>query len=51
MDNRELYNKMSELGYLNVGFTHGLAASLFMGDIVWNNQSSSSNLSPFTVFE
>jgi hypothetical protein len=47
---RELQTQMSELGHANAGFAHGLAASLYMGDIIWNNRSSSSNLSLFTVF-
>jgi hypothetical protein len=51
MANRELYNQMLELGYPSVGFAQGLATSLFMGEIVWNNLSSPRNLSPFIVFE
>ena len=48
---RELQTQMSELGHSNAGFVHGLADSLYMGDIMWNNQYSPSNLSLFTVFE
>ena len=51
MAGRELQIQMSELGHANAGFAHGFAASLYMGDIIWNNQSSPSNLSFFTVFE
>ncbi len=51
MADRVLYNQMLELRHPNVSFSHGLAASLFMGDIVWNNWSSPSNLSPFTIFK
>ena len=51
MADRELQTQMSELGHADAGFVHGLAASLYMGDIIWNNRSSPSNLSLFTVFE
>ncbi len=42
---------MSELGHADAGFSHGLALSLYVGDILWNNRTTPSNLSPFTVFE
>jgi len=48
---RELQTQMSELGHADASFAHGLATSLYMGDIIWNNQSSPSNLSLFTIFE
>jgi hypothetical protein len=51
MADRELQNQMSELGYQDAGFAHGLAASLYLGNIMWNNCATPSNLSPFTVFE
>jgi hypothetical protein len=51
MANKELQSQMSELGHANVGFAHGLAASLYIGNILWNNGSTQSNLSPFTIFE
>ena len=51
MANRELHTQMSELGHSDAGFAHGLTASLYMGDIMWNNQSSPSNLSLLTIFE
>ena len=51
MADRELQTQMSELGHFDAGFAHNLAAILYMGDIMWNNQSSPSNLSLFTVFE
>jgi hypothetical protein len=34
--NRELQHQISELGILDTGFAHGLATSLYMGNIVWN---------------
>ena len=51
MVDRELQTQMSELGHSDAGFVHGLAASIYMGDIIWNNRSSPSNLSLFTVFK
>jgi hypothetical protein len=51
MADRELQTQMSELGHSDAGFAHGLVVSLYMGDIMWNNLSSPSNLSLFTVFE
>jgi hypothetical protein len=51
MANKELQTQMSALGHANVGFAHGLAASLYVGNILWNNCTTPSNLSPFTVFE
>jgi hypothetical protein len=51
MADRKLQTQMSELGHTDTSFAHGLAASLYMGDIMWNNQSSPSNLSLFAVFE
>jgi hypothetical protein len=51
MANRELQHQMSKLGLLDAGFAHGLATSLYMGDIMWNNWTTPSNLSPFTIFE
>jgi hypothetical protein len=40
-----------ELRLLDAGFTHGLATSLYMGDIMQNTRTTPSNLSPFTIFE
>lgn len=51
MTNKELQSQMAGLRYSDAGFAHGLAASLYAGDIKWNNRSTPSNLSPFTVFE
>jgi hypothetical protein len=48
---KELQSQMSELGHADAGFAHGLAASLYIGNILWNNCSTPSNLSPFTVFK
>jgi hypothetical protein len=42
---------MSELGYPDASFAHGLTASLYLGDIMWNNCTTPSNLSLFTIFE
>ena len=51
MADRELQSQMRTLGHEDAGFAHGLAASLYNGDIVWSSANSPSNLSPFTVFE
>jgi hypothetical protein len=51
MADKELQSQMSELGHADAGFSHGLAFSLYMGDILWNNCTTPSNLSPFTLFE
>jgi hypothetical protein len=52
MADRELYtNQMLELRYPDISFAHGLMASLFIGNIMRNNRSSLSNLSPFTIFK
>ena len=51
MADKELQSQMAGLGYSDAGFAHGLAASLYAGDIKWNNRTTPSNLSPFTVFE
>jgi hypothetical protein len=51
MVDKELQSQMSELGHSNAGFAHGLATSLYIGNILWNNCSTPSNLSPFTIFE
>jgi hypothetical protein len=48
---RELQNQMSELGYPDACFAHSLTTSLYLGDIMWNNHTTPSNLSPFTVFK
>jgi hypothetical protein len=50
MADRELHNQMPELDFPEVGFAHGLAASIYVGDIMWNNKNSSSNVSLFTVY-
>ena len=42
---------MTGLGLSDAGFPHGLAASLYVGDLKWNNPTTPSNLSPFTVFK
>jgi hypothetical protein len=51
MANRELQSQMQILGHEDAGFAHGLAASLYNGNILWSSANSLSNLSPFTVFE
>jgi hypothetical protein len=51
MADKELQSQMLALGHADTGFAHGLAASLYIGNILWNNCSTQSNLSPFTVFE
>jgi hypothetical protein len=51
MANRELQHQMSKLGLLDTGFAHGLAMSLYMGDIMWNTQTTPSNLPPLPIFE
>jgi hypothetical protein len=48
---KELQNQMSELGFSEAGFAHGLATSINMGNILWNNCITPSNLSPFTVYK
>jgi hypothetical protein len=40
---RELQHQMSELGLLDANLSHGLATSLYMGDIMWNTQTTPSN--------
>jgi hypothetical protein len=45
MADKELQSQMSALGHANAEFAHGLAASLYVGDILWNNRSTPSNLS------
>jgi hypothetical protein len=51
MADKELQAQMSELRYADAGFAHGLVASLYVGDILWSNRTTPSNLSPFTVFK
>ena len=51
MSDKELQSQMSELGYANAGFVHGIVNGLYMGNIMRNNCSTPSNLSPFTFFE
>jgi hypothetical protein len=51
MADKELQAQMSALSYTNAGFVHGLVASLYVGNILWNNCKTPSNLSPFTVYE
>jgi hypothetical protein len=51
MADRELQHQMSKLGFLDASFAHGLATSLYMGNIMWNTWTTPSNLSPFTIFE
>jgi hypothetical protein len=48
---KELQSQMVGLGHSYAGFAHGLVASLYAGDIKWNNRTTPSNLSPFTVFK
>jgi hypothetical protein len=51
MADKELQSQMSELGHTDAGFAHGLAFSLYVGNILWTNCTTPSNLSPFTIFE
>ncbi len=51
MADKELQSQMAGFGHSDAGFAHGLAASLYAGNIKWNNRTTPSNLSPFTVFE
>jgi hypothetical protein len=51
MADKELQAQMCTLGYANAGFAHGLVSSLYVGNILWNNCTMPSNLSPFTVYE
>ncbi len=51
MANKELQCQMAGLGLSDAGFSHSLAASLYVGDLKWNNRTTPSNLSPFTIFE
>ncbi len=51
MADRELQSQMRILGHEDAGFAHGLATSLYNGDILWSSPNSPSNLSPFTVYE
>jgi hypothetical protein len=51
MADKELQSQMSELGHTDAGFAHGLAVSLYVGNILWNNRTTPSTLSPFTIFE
>jgi hypothetical protein len=48
---RELQHQMSKLGFSGASFAHGLATSLYMGNIMWNTWTPPSNLSPFIIFE
>ena len=51
MADKQLQSQMTGLGLSDTGFALGLAASLYAGDLKWNNRTTPSNLSPFTVFE
>jgi hypothetical protein len=51
MANKELQAQICALGYADAGFAHGLVLSLYVGNILWNNCTTPSNLSPFTVYE
>ncbi len=51
MAGRELQHQMSELGFLDNGFSHGFATSLYMGNIMWKTWTTPSSLSPFTIFK
>jgi hypothetical protein len=51
MADKELHNQHLELSHPKAGLAHGIAASIYMGNILWNNQSLPSNLSPFTLSE
>jgi hypothetical protein len=42
---------MSALGYADAGFAHGLVTSLYVGNILWNDRTTPSNLSSFTIYE
>jgi hypothetical protein len=51
MADKELQAQMFALGYADTGFAHGLVSSLYVSNILWNNRTTPSNLSPFTVYE
>ena len=51
MADRELQTQILGHRHSDARFAHGLAASLYMRYIMWNNQSFPSNLSLITVFE
>ena len=51
MANKELQSKMTGLFLSDAGFAHGLAASLYAGALKWNNRTTPSTLSAFTVFK
>ena len=51
MADKELYNQMTALGFPDVGFAHGLASAIHIGDLLWTNKHSPSNVSLFTVYE
>jgi hypothetical protein len=51
MADKELQSQMTGLSLSDAGFTHDLAASLYAGDLKWNNRTIPSNLSPFTIFK
>jgi hypothetical protein len=51
MADKELQNQMLELSFCNASFAHGLAASIYMGNILWNNHTTPSNLPPFTIYK
>jgi hypothetical protein len=34
-----------------VGFTHGLAAAIYQGNLLWNRKHSLSSVSPFMLYE
>jgi hypothetical protein len=51
MADRELQHQMSELGFPDAGFTHGLAPSLYVGGIMWDTWTTPSNLSLLDSFD
>ncbi len=51
MADRELYSQMSTLGCPDIGFAHGLAASIHNGDLMWTFMTTPNNVSPFALYE
>ncbi len=51
MADKELHSQTVELGYPNIGFAHGTAASLYNGSILWHGRDRQGNFSFFTLYK
>ncbi len=51
MVDKELHSQMVALDHPDVGFTHGTAASLYNGSILWHRRDRPSNFSFFTLYK